>query len=210
VYILRTIGLSAGACGGWKKAKLDREKVAREFSEFGTRFEPIEAQHRFVYLTAKRTGARYCECHIRASKLITMGTIDVPLDPEEQSEYRANREIVENAAAYTKMKEDAVKKRAFSNIVAEYNKQFDAEHPLKIIGGQHRFEAIRLALQRGIDEYHGVKVYLDLDMEQRLDVQLTSNTAIAISGDLFDRMHETVKGPKLRNWCQRAGFLELE
>jgi hypothetical protein len=137
-----------------------------------------------------------------------MGTIDVPLDPEEQADYRANREIVENASAYTKMKEDAVKKRAFSNIVAEYNKQFDSEHPLKIIGGQHRFEAIRLALQRGIDEYHGVKVYLYLDMEQRLDVQLISNTAIAISGDLFDRMHETVKGPKLRNWCQAVGFLE--
>jgi hypothetical protein len=191
-----------------KKAKLDTEKVKSEFREFGERFEPVEAKHPFVYLTDQRTGARYCECHILASKLIRLGTIDVPLDPEEQADYRANREIVENASAYTKMKEDAVKKRAFSNIVAEYNKQFDSDHPLKIIGGQHRFEAIRQALQKGIDEYHGVKVYLDLDMEQRLDVQLISNTAIAISGDLFDRMHETVKGPKLRNWCQAVGFLE--
>jgi hypothetical protein len=39
-------------------------------------------------------------------------------------------------------------------------------------------------------------------------VQLISNTAIAISGDLFDRMHETVKGPRLRNWCHKVGVLE--
>jgi hypothetical protein len=30
----------------------------------------------------------------------------------------------------------------------------------------------------GIDEYHGVKVYLGLDIKQRLDVQLISNTNI--------------------------------
>ena len=191
-----------------KKPKLAKEKIVSEFTEFGQRFAPVKSKKgAWVYFIDERTGARFCECHIRASKLISMGTIDVPLDPEEQSEYRANREIVENAAAYSRMKDDAVKRRAFSNIVAEYNKKFDPEHPFKIIGGQHRFEAIRLALQNGVDELHGVKVYLDLDMEQRLDVQLISNTAIAISGDLFDRMHETVKGPALRNWCQEVGFL---
>jgi hypothetical protein len=45
-------------------------------------------------------------------------------------------------------------------------------------------------------------------MDQRLDVQLISNTNIAISGDLFDRMHETVMGPELRQWCQRVGLLD--
>ena len=45
-------------------------------------------------------------------------------------------------------------------------------------------------------------------MEQRLDVQLISNTNIAISGDLFDRMHETVMGPELRDWFQSVGLLE--
>jgi hypothetical protein len=188
--------------------KLAIDKVKAEFSEFGARFLPLEATHPFNFLTDLRTGAKYCECHIKGSKLIELGTIDVPLDPDEQAEYRANREIVENASAYSKMKADAVSKRSFSNIVAEYNKAFDSNHPLKIIGGQHRFEAIRIALENGIDEYHGVKVYLDLDMDQRLDVQLISNTNIAISGDLFDRMHETVKGPDLRNWCQSAGLLD--
>ena len=28
-----------------------------------------------------------------------------------------------------------------------------------------------------------------------------------MSGDLFDRMHETVHGPELRQWCQAVGFL---
>jgi hypothetical protein len=128
-----------------------------------------------------------------------LGTIDVPLDPEEQSDYRANRDIVLNNSAFHTMKEDAKQKRSFSNIVAEYTKEFDAEHPLKIIGGQHRFEAIREALSFGIDQYHGVKVYLALDIKQRLDVQLISNTNIAISGDLFDRLQETFQGPQLRD-----------
>lgn len=44
-------------------------------------------------------------------------------------------------------------------------------------------------------------------MEQRLDVQLISNTNIAVSSDLLDRMLETVKGPQLRDWCQSAGLL---
>ena len=45
-------------------------------------------------------------------------------------------------------------------------------------------------------------------MEQRLDVQLISNTNIATSGDLYDRMHETVMGPDLRRWCQSVGLLQ--
>ena len=134
--------------------------------------------------------------------------MDVPLDPEDQSDYRANREIVLNSSAFRTMKEDAKEKRSFSNIVAEYTKEFDSQHPLKIIGGQHRFEAIREALVVGVDQYHGVKVYVGLDIRQRLDVQLISNTNIAISGDLFDRLQETFQGPQLRDWCQAVGLLE--
>lgn len=52
-----------------------------------------------------------------------------------------------------------------------------------------------------------MKVYFGLNMEQRLDVQLISNTNIAVSSDLLDRMLETVKGPQLRDWCQSAGLL---
>ncbi|MDE2476344.1 MAG: hypothetical protein KGO48_14935 [Alphaproteobacteria bacterium] len=188
------------------KADSAVENQSANFLKFLADFDPLEQS--ILPLTDHRTGARYAECHVKASKLIALGTTDVPLDPEEQAEYRANREIVENAPAYARMIEDAKLRRSFSNIVAEFTTEFDVAHPLKIIGGQHRFEAIRVALNAGVDEYHGVKVYFDLNMEQRLDVQLISNTNIAISGDLFDRMHETVMGPELRDWFQSVGLLD--
>jgi hypothetical protein len=187
---------------------LTNDQVKGLLLTFANEFEPLETHEQLFDLIDSRTGARYCECHIKGSKIVSLGTIDVPLDPEEQSDYRANRDIVLNNSAFHTMKEDAKQKRSFSNIVAEYTKEFDAEHPLKIIGGQHRFEAIREALSFGIDQYHGVKVYLALDIKQRLDVQLISNTNIAISGDLFDRLQETFQGPQLRDWCQSAGLLE--
>jgi hypothetical protein len=175
--------------------------------EFAKAFHPLETQQQLLELTDSRTGARYCECHLRGSHIVSLGTTDVPLDPEEQPEYRANRDIVVNNSAFHTMINDAKMRRSFSNIVAEYTTEFDDEHPLKIIGGQHRFKAIQKALEDGIDEYHGVKVYLGLEMTQRLDVQLISNTSIAISGDLFDRLQETFQGPELRNWCQTVGLL---
>lgn len=106
------------------------------------------------------------------------------------------------------MKEDALLRRTFSNIVAEYGIAYDATHPLKIIGGQHRYSAIAEAHASGVNEYHGLKIYFDLDPDQRLDVQLISNTNIAVSTDLFDRMQETLAGPQLRAWCQEVGFLD--
>ena len=168
--------------------------------------QPLEKEM-YIFVDA-RTNARYCECHISANTLINLSTTDVPLDPEEQPEYRANREIVTSHQAFDAMKSDAIKRRSFSNIVLEYNTEYVLESPLKIIGGQHRFEAIKLAQGREINEHHGIKVYFGLTAEQRLDAQLTSNTVIAVSTDLFDRMQETVKGPDLRNWCQRIGLLE--
>ena len=58
-----------------------------------------------------------------------------------------------------------------------------------------------------MDEYHGIKVYFGLNTDQRLDVQLISNTNIAASSDLLDRMYETWAGPELRTWCQEVGLL---
>jgi hypothetical protein len=185
-----------------KKAK--GEELLQEFAK---QFQPFENESQLLELTDSRTGAHYCECHVRGNSIVSLGTTDVPLDPEEQPDYRANRDIVVNNSAYQTMIKDAKLMRSFSNIVAEYTKEFDAGHPLKIIGGQHRFEAIRAALAEGIDQYHGVKVYLGLDMAQRLDVQLISNTSIAISGDLFDRLQETFQGPDLRDWCQSVELL---
>jgi hypothetical protein len=168
---------------------------------------PLEREA-ITLLVDARTGARYCECHVKASTIVALATVDVPLDPEEQPDYRANREIVEDAVAYQAMKEDAKLRRSFSNIVVEFTRDFQKDYPIKIIGGQHRFNAIREALEQGVDEYHGLKVYFGLDPEQRLDVQLISNTNIAVSSDLFDRMQETLAGPQLRTWCQAVGLLE--
>ena len=184
------------------EAKQDMDLFVAEFS-------PLEPNGSLLLLVDKRTGASFCECHIKGSTLASLGTIDAPLDPEDQPDYRANRDIRLNHPAFLKMKEDACHGRTFSNIVAEYTKEFDATHPLKVVGGQHRFQAIQEAVTNGVDEFHGVKVYFKLDMSQRIDVQLISNTNIAISGDLFDRMQETFQGPQLRNWCQEVGLLDV-
>lgn len=150
------------------------------------------------------TDALFCECHIRASTLVTHGTVDVPLDPEEQAEYRANREPVEDHVAFERMKADALNGRAFSNLVVEFRTPKDDETTLLVIGGQHRFKAIQAALENGIDEFHGIKVYFDLDMNQRLDVQLISNTNIAVSSDLLDRMYETWSGRRIADVVPRS------
>lgn len=180
--------------------------VLELLQDFASESEPLERPH-LPLLRDLRTGATYVECHIRANELVRLGTVDVPLDPEEQADYRANRELVEDHVAFEQMKEDALLRRTFSNLVCEFSRAFDREHPLKIVGGQHRFTAIQEALAAGIDEWHGLKVYFGLDNDQRIDVQLISNTNIAVSTDLFDRMQETLSGPELRNWCQEVGLL---
>lgn len=170
-------------------------------------FRPLEADCLYV-LVDRKIDAVFVECHILASKFLASSTIDVPLDPDEQSEYRANRDIVANNPLFLRMIDDAQNRRSFSNIVTEYQTDFDAEHPLKVIGGQHRYAAIAEAYETGVDEYHGVKVYFGLDSDQRMDVQIISNTNIDVSPDLLDRVFETKSGPDLRNWCQKVGLLE--
>lgn len=181
------------------------DEIKTAVNEFCKAFDPIE--DKIFIFEDHITGALFCECHIPAKNIVYMGTIDSPLDSENQSEYRANRDIVEDNTAFAQMKEDAKLGRCFSNIVTEYTTAFDEDHPLKVIGGQHRFVAIKEAFEGGVNNAHGIKVYFGLDTEQRLDVQLISNTNIAVSSDLLDRMLETVKGPELRNWCQTVGLL---
>lgn len=185
----------------------DKANKLRELVEgFMETCQPLE-QGSLHLLADCCTDALFCECHIRASTLVTQGTVDAPLDPEDQAEYRANRELVEDHVAYERMKADALSGRAFSNLVVEFHRPKDDEPSLRVIGGQHRFDAIQAAQAKGVDEYHGIKVYFGLDTDQRLDVQLISNTNIAVSSDLLDRMYETWAGPELRTWCQEVGLL---
>jgi hypothetical protein len=181
------------------------EDLLTHFTEVCQPSESVDVLHVFV---DARTSALYSECHISADKLVALATTDVPLDPDDQPEYRANRDIVADHVAFKAMKTDAKGRRSFSNIVAEFTTEFDPEHPLKIIGGQHRFEAIREALAENVNEVHGLKVYFGLTSEQRLDAQLISNTVIAVPTDLYDRMQETMRGPELRDWCQKIGLLK--
>src|SRR5438093_3133847 len=99
-----------------------RDQVGNAFQAFLAEVKPLEESAKIIILTDECTDARYCECHVKASTLINLGTTDAPLDPDEQEEYRANREIVANSSAFLKMKDDARKGRTFSNIVAEYRK----------------------------------------------------------------------------------------
>jgi hypothetical protein len=181
------------------------EDFTEDITRFVELFDPLEKPN-LTLLRDNRTQAVFIECHILASKITNLGTTDVPLDAEESSDYRANRDVVADHAAFEQMRGDALEGRRFSNIVAEFVE--GDEFPLKIIGGQHRFEAIKEAYREDVDIEHGVKVYFQLDNEQRLDVQIISNTNISVSKELLDRMYETLAGAELRDWCQKCGLLE--
>ena len=96
-----------------------RPKIEKEVQSFREQFELMEEL--LYILKDKRTDAIFCECHVNAQSLVELSTVDVPLDPEEQSEYRANRELVEDSNAFNQMRVDAKHGRVFSNIVAEFN-----------------------------------------------------------------------------------------
>ena len=179
--------------------------LAQMVEDFRKNIEPLEGKG-LVLLADALTGAIYTECHVLGSVLISNGTTDVPLDPELSPEYRANRELVTSHSAFEQMKSDALGGRSFSNIVCEFDQT--SEPSLKVIGGQHRFDAVDDALESEVDMYHGLKVYFGLDKEQRLDVQVISNTNITVPADLLDRMYATIEGSDLRKWCQFCGLLE--
>lgn len=187
------------------ESDLEWGDYADDIAGFVAQFDPLERQN-LTILRDHRTNAVFIECHILASKLINLGTTDVTLDAEGSADYRANRDVVSDHAAFEQMQNDALEGRRFSNIVSEYSTE--DSYPLKIIGGQHRFEAIKEAIKNGVDFEHGVKVYFQLDNEQRLDVQIISNTNISVSKELLDRMYETLAGAELRDWCQKCGLLE--
>src|SRR5687768_3763892 len=96
----------SNATGG----KLDVTSIVEKFKK---ELLPIEQDEALTLFSDNRTGAQYCECHIYASKLISLGTTDAPLDPETQPGYRANREIVDNEL-FARMVDDANKHRSFS------------------------------------------------------------------------------------------------
>lgn len=182
----------------------DTSDIETIIGKFIENLSPVEGDGLLIFKD-DCTGAIYTECHIAADTIFEKSTDDVPLDPDGSSEYRANRQLVDDHAAYKQMETDALKGRSFSNFVCEFIP--DEPKPLKIIGGQHRFNALKFALESGVSVNHGLKVYFGLTKDQRLDVQVISNTNITVSKDLLDRMYETIAGSDLRDWCQRADLL---
>lgn len=184
------------------------KNVIKAFEEFWDRVATIEEEHKItpILFQDKKSGAFYLECHILASTSSTVLDINAVLDTVEQKEYRANRNLQPLHKAFEAMKFDAKDGRQFSDLIVEYNTEYGAE-PLKVLGGQHRAEAIKEAYLNGVDRPHGFKVYFALSMLQRNEIAQISNTNIDISSDLLDRMEETLLGPGLRNWCQKVGLL---
>jgi hypothetical protein len=173
-------------------------------------FEAVNSLPLMILLDGK-SNAFYCECHITATNLLNNHDIDAVIDPELQEEFRANRELEPSNYYFLKMVEDAKKHRTFCDIVIEYNHDYNGNIPLKILGGQHRMEAIKRAKEEdGIDEIHGIRVYFGLNKDQRAELMKISNTNISVSSDLRDRIEEQRLEPAgmLRNFCYETGLLK--
>ena len=158
----------------------------------------------------KRSGAFYCECHLSAKDFVELSDPDATIDPELQEDYRANRELEPENYYFLQMIEDAKGGRQFSDIVIEYNTEYNQDKPLKILGGQHRYEAIKRALKENAGVIHGIKVHFNLSKDQRAEIMRISNTNINVSPDLRDRIEETRLTPAnmLRDFCQSSGILK--
>jgi hypothetical protein len=194
-----------------KKAAKD-QNVAETVKEFLAEIDTMEKSGDMPVVIFQ-DGVRksyYIRCAITGKTMSQAISLDARLNPETGETFRDNREILMTHNTFLRMKEDARNEREFSDIIAEYNKSYAPEKPLKIWGGQHRSRAIVDAYQeKKVSRYHGFRVYFCLSKEQRTELALISNTSIAVSNDLFDRqMEETYMGPYLRRWCVKVGLLK--
>lgn len=184
--------------------------IVDQLESFRDQVPTFERSNNIPYVLSQdgKSGAYYFLCHIPAKEAIDLIDYEAVIDPEEQDEYRANREILADHRSFSTMIGDAQNGREFVDIVVEYNPGYREDKPLKMLGGQHRAKAIEAALASESHRYHVFRVYLGLTKDQRAEISIICNTNIAISNDLLDRMHETLLGPRLRDWCQTVGLLK--
>jgi hypothetical protein len=194
-------------------AKHNSEVEARVL-EFLERIETRERGIKSPVIVCQdgRSGSYYTKCAIPARIVYSLLDLDARLDPNSDASFRANRELLLNHNTYKRMRQDAENGREFNDLIVEYSKEYSPEKPLKVWGGQHRSKAIQEAFQStGISRFHGFRVYFCLSKEQRTELALVSNTNIAVSNDLFDRLQEeTLVGTELREWCWKIGLLQAE
>ena len=91
------------------------EEIEESVQAFIASMNPLEAAALFI-LKDHFMDAAFTECHLKADTIINFGTTDVPLDPENAPEYRANRELATSHSAFERMKTDATEGRVFSNL----------------------------------------------------------------------------------------------
>jgi len=204
----------------YKQKKIDEidEETIEQIESFYENIDTMEKEigRGLLILQDKKSGAYYTECHIKAPELIKRQDIDSLINPkdledlEEEEEYRMNREIIENHPAFRAMINDAKEGRQFSDLVIEFTYIYRPKIPLKILGGQHRIEAIKRTLEHNKDTIHGIRVYFNLNISQRIEIAEIANTNINISLDLRDRMYEQGLIPpgKLRDFTIKLGLMK--
>jgi hypothetical protein len=186
--------------------------VMTKADEFLRKFKCFELDNGVspLLLIDNKGQAYYMTCHLKSHILVSKTDLDAVLDPAENEEFKLNRDIYVDSYAYQLMENDAAKGRSFEDIVVEYDTSYRPEKPLKVFGGQHRINAIRIANGKNVSVIHGVRVYFGLTTEQKLDIATANNSSIAVSNDLLDRMQEEFLGAELRTWCHSVGLLGSE
>jgi hypothetical protein len=152
----------------------------------------------------------YVRCTMSAAHASPLLDMNAKLNPSDAESFRANRELLTEHNTFKRMVSDAKDGREFNDIIVEFTKEYGPSRPLKIWGGQHRAKAIQQSFKEtNVSRYHGFKIFFNLSKSQRTELALTSNTNIAVSNDLFDRLQEeTFVGIKLREWCYQVALLK--
>src|SRR3989344_9105985 len=144
----------------------DTLEEIRDFRHTISTFEKRQEQPFLIFLD-KKSGAFYTECHLLGNDFIKFSDPNSTIDPELEELSKANRELETDNYYYEQMVSDAKEGRSFSDIIIEYNTNYSQAKPLKILGGQHRNQAIIEAVKSKVDIVHGIKVYFNLKKEQR-------------------------------------------
>lgn len=192
--------------------KIDKDTL-NEIEKFYDQINTLEKElgKGLIIFLDKKSGAFYTECHISAEEFTKKEDIDAVVDPDNQEEFRLNRNLNEKHTAFKEMLSDAKEGRQFSDIVIDFNNDYKAEKPLKILGGQHRVVAIRRAYEKEkVNRTHGIKIYFNLSTSKRVEIAEIANTNINISADLRDRLKEQQLNPpgRLRDWAWHIGILK--
>ena len=149
-------------------------KVKKLIQEFLRNFPTYEFENDcdLVLYFDRKSSAYYLLCHIKSEKLVKYTDLEATLElnNEEDVIYKLNREITEDQGAYILMEDDAKEGRSFEDMVIEYDKSYHPLKPLKVYGGQHRIRAITNAQKESNTIFHGIRVYFDLDRNQKVEI----------------------------------------